>query len=283
MFITVLYDCGFPHLFIYSSTAYGMDITTEVVNTRSDQGENMQRILRQWLHSIRNASFQQQAQLIEEDVLKLQAQLGHDPKLQSEFQGVLSGLSTLIYTTKASVGLIDQALYSKGLMSCTCVGDFVNALVTFAPNFARSEKMNGIDCDVKVYLNQVQAFPDDLRHLFVGSDMLRLQNMIDNIFSNAIRYTDKEKGVDVELKIVESEALVQFMLKIVDFRSGGMPSSIVKYLQENIDFQKVIDKRSRRKARSIDIDCISEITLEEPSSSSSSGSTSSRSSLTGRP
>eukprot|EP00602_Paraphysomonas_sp_CaronLab_P006418 CAMPEP_0185031246 /NCGR_PEP_ID=MMETSP1103-20130426/18612_1 /TAXON_ID=36769 /ORGANISM="Paraphysomonas bandaiensis, Strain Caron Lab Isolate" /LENGTH=700 /DNA_ID=CAMNT_0027566707 /DNA_START=189 /DNA_END=2291 /DNA_ORIENTATION=- len=260
---------------------YGCDITSEINMMKNHQGANMQRILRQWLHSIRNASFQQQAQLIEEDVMKLRSKLDKNSSIK-EFDDILSGLKTLIYTTKASVGLIDQALYSKGLMSCTCVADFVNALVNFAPNFTKSEKLENINVVCTVLLNQNPATPEDFRNLYVGSDMLSLQSMIDNIFSNALRYTDPEKGVVVELHVVESDTLVQFLLRITDFREGGLPSRVVRFYQENINFQKVLDlrqraDRSRRNTEDDDLSCTTDNISEE------SNSTNQRSSMTGVP
>ena len=222
----------------------GIDITSEMNAMRSNQGETMQKILRQWLHSIRNASFEQQALLIEEDVRNLQAKMGQTSNLyQSEIANILSGLKTLIYTSKASVGLIDQALQCKGIISSTCLTDFANAFLLFAPNFAKSEQVSISKCACTITLNQAPCSPEDLKHMYVGADLVTLQTMIDNIYSNAIRYTNPEKGVESNLQIVETDVLAQFVITITDYCDGGLPSDIVRYYQDNISHVKVIDKR----------------------------------------
>ena len=224
--------------------AMGIDITSEMNAMRSNQGETMQKILRQWLHSIRNASFEQQALLIEEDVRNLQAKMGQTSNLyQSEIANILSGLKTLIYTSKASVGLIDQALQCKGIISSTCLTDFANAFLLFAPNFARSEQVSISTSACTLTLNQAPCSPEDLKHMYVGADLVTLQTMIDNIYSNAIRYTNPEKGVESTLQIVETDVLAQFVITITDYCDGGLPSDIVRYYQDNINHLKVIDKR----------------------------------------
>ena len=225
--------------------AMGMNITSEMNVMRSNQGETMQKILRQWLHSIRNASFEQQALLIEEDVRNLQTKMGQTSNLyQSEIANILSGLKTLIYTSKASVGLIDQALQCKGITSSTCLADFANAFLLFAPNFAKSEQVSISKCACTITLNQVACSPEDLKHMYVGADLVTLQTMIDNIYSNAIRYTNPEKGVESTLQIVETDILAQFVITITDYCDGGLPSEIVRYYQDNINHLKVIDKRT---------------------------------------
>ena len=272
--------------------AMGMDITSEMDVMRSNQGETMQKILRQWLHSIRNASFEQQALLIEEDVRNLQIKMGQTSNLyQSEITNILSGLKTLIYTSKASVGLIDQALQCKGIISSTCLTDFANAFLLFAPNFAKSEQVSISKCACTITLNQVACSPEDLKHMYVGADLVTLQTMIDNIYSNAIRYTNPEKGVESTLQIVETDILAQFVITITDYCDGGLPSDIVRYYQDNINHLKVIDKRAvvgKLNSRSCSEDATdcSVISLQEtdnPSPKRSKSISINRSSLTGVP
>ena len=221
----------------------GVDITSEIVTVRTSQGANVQRVLRQWLHSIRNASFQQQAELIEEDVRALQQKLTAGMPVDADIQQILGGLRTLIYTSKASVGLIDQALYSSGLMALTCVADFANALASFPAHFSDTEGLPPVKSEFKILVNRVPANLSDLKNLHVGADMSALQTMVDNIYSNAIRYTDPEKGVRGELRVIECGTNLQFYLAIEDFSRVGLPTSVVKYLQDSLGFQKVRDLR----------------------------------------
>jgi signal transduction histidine kinase len=167
--------------------AVGVDVTQEIEASKAKQATNIQKILRQWLHSIRNASFEQQARLILDEVNDLEQKL-HTTSFESEFKSIKESLTMLIHTTKTSVGLIDQALDSNGMMHQMSVLDFANNFAAFPHNFAQAEGLGMIYCDNRFLLNGGDVEPSAYSDLYVKGDILSIQSVLDNILSNAVRY-----------------------------------------------------------------------------------------------
>lgn len=165
-----------------SFTAVGIDITSELESFNESSSANTQRMLRQWLHSIRNASFEQQAAILLDELNELRAAMGHRKGLESRFNSLTEGLTMLMKTAERSVGLIDHALDTKGFIQLLSVHDFVTNLAVFP---------SGDDIKVKVpksvkqtafkvtcLLNDVKVEPDEVSGLFVKCDIINIQNLV---------------------------------------------------------------------------------------------------------
>eukprot|EP00602_Paraphysomonas_sp_CaronLab_P001673 CAMPEP_0185033486 /NCGR_PEP_ID=MMETSP1103-20130426/22467_1 /TAXON_ID=36769 /ORGANISM="Paraphysomonas bandaiensis, Strain Caron Lab Isolate" /LENGTH=735 /DNA_ID=CAMNT_0027569767 /DNA_START=376 /DNA_END=2583 /DNA_ORIENTATION=+ len=246
----------------------GVDITREIEASKQIQTANIQKMLRQWLHSIRNASFQQQAQVIRDDIKALERSIG-DSRYRESFDHVFDGLRTLIYTAKASVGLIDQALKSKGLLQYTSLYDFVNAIATFSSVFSKNEGVDDSANTFEVHYNDSLASCEQLRAIYVQGDMCSIQSIIDNIYSNAIRFTDHSLGVQTVMHIDHRRDTVHCTLQITDNAPFGMPTSVVRYFQKHISPRKVNDQRWKRHSSSVTStdsdDILMDIDPREPS------------------
>jgi hypothetical protein len=103
--------------------ARGVDITQEIEASRLKQAVSIQKMLRQWLHSIRNASFEQQARVSLEEVQELEMKIGGEGgAYDNEFKSIYDCVRLLRHTARTSVGLIDHhALDTKGLSQHMCV------------------------------------------------------------------------------------------------------------------------------------------------------------------
>jgi hypothetical protein len=182
----------------------GVDVTREVEASRLRQAMGIQKMLRQWLHSIRNASFEQQATVIMEEVKSLEKKIvenctariktddGAGGEVQTgeyaeDFQGIYDCVKLLLHTAKTSVGLIDQALDTKGLTQHMCAGDFVSNVVSFPHHFAQSEGLPAIYTKFRFELNGAVARPSDFMSFFVSGEVVSIQSIVDNILSNAVR------------------------------------------------------------------------------------------------
>jgi hypothetical protein len=164
----------------------GVDITQEVETSRLKQAVSIQKMLKQWLHSIRNASFEQQARVILEEVHQLEKKVNRND-VRGEFESITECVKLLIHTAKTSVGLIDQALDTRGLTQHMCVSDFVSNITSFPHHFAQSEGIAAIYTRYRFLLNGNPASPQDYASFFVTGDIISLQSIVDNIISNAVR------------------------------------------------------------------------------------------------
>lgn len=168
--------------------ARGVDITQEIEASRLKQTVSIQKMLRQWLHSIRNASFEQQARVILEEVRDLENKLQpHTTEFKSEFESIYECVKLLMHTARTLVGLIDQALDTRGLTQHMCVSDFVSNITSFPHHFAQSEGIPAIYTRYRFLLNGNTANPQDYCSFFVTGDIISLQSIVDNIISNAVR------------------------------------------------------------------------------------------------
>jgi hypothetical protein len=170
-----------------SFTGIGTNISKEIEISKHQQSGNIQRMLRQWLHSIRNASFEQQAVVLRDEITVLRGAMRDAGEHHAAFDSITSGLNTLIHTAKTSVGLIDQALETKGLIHLMSVGDFLNNLSNFPRNFAISEGIGSIPIKIDMYLDGVCVLPTAVSDLFVRCDVVSVQAFVDNLISNAVR------------------------------------------------------------------------------------------------
>ena len=265
--------------------ARGIEVTKDLEACRGASTTGTEKLLRNWLHSIRNASFQQQAEVIQEEVADIWKKVGKENNMLTEdFKNITNSIKTLIYTSKASVGLIDQALNCQDMMNSTEVLEFVNAISTFATNFAKSEGLENLKGDAfKLFVEGelMVERSNTLEGVVVRGDMTTLKTLIDNIYSNAIRYTDPEQGVLADLHIQVHSKSVQFVLTIQDY-GGGLPTHIVRYFQEKVSVQKIIDLREKEEG-SIERDLTACGTKSSSVPERKPTRTSERSSLTGIP
>ena len=163
-----------------------VDITQEIEASRLKQAVSIQKMLRQWLHSIRNASFEQQARVILEEVQELEKKLAGEG-YESDFKGIYDCVHLLMHTARTSVGLIDHALDTKGLSQHMCVTDFVSNITSFPHHFAQSEGIQAIYTQYHFFLNGSPASAKDYASFFVTGDIISVQSIVDNILSNAVR------------------------------------------------------------------------------------------------
>jgi hypothetical protein len=164
----------------------GVDITQEIEASRLKQAISIQKMLRQWLHSIRNASFEQQAKVILEEVATLKQKL-HSPDFDQEFKTVFDCIKLLMHTAKTSVGLIDQALDTNGMAQNMNIADFFTNLANLPHHIAQSEGAAGMFTEFNFFLNGERARISDYASMFVKGDVINIQSITDHILSNAVR------------------------------------------------------------------------------------------------
>lgn len=61
----------------------------------------------------------------------------------------------------------------------------------------------------------------DASKLFVKCDMVNIQAFVDNIVSNAVRYTDPTLGVEIRVEIDKVETMVRFRVRVQDYCPGA--------------------------------------------------------------
>lgn len=170
----------------------GVDITDELDAFKENNSASTQKMLRQWLHSIRNASFEQQAAILLDELQELRISVGENPHLESRFDNLSEGLTMLMKTAKRSVGLIDHALDTKGFIQLLPVHDFIENLATFpSVNGAASTLPAGIHrtkLEVTCLLNEIRVIPEDVSGLFVKCDVLNIQAFINKLIISCARY-----------------------------------------------------------------------------------------------
>lgn len=166
----------------------GVDVTEQLEKSKDLNSTSTQKMLRQWLHSIRNASFEQQAAVLLDEVLELRQSLGNRSSLQTNFIGLDSGLQMLMKTAKRSVGLIDHALDTKGFIQLMPVHDFIENLSNVPMGATLLE--GGVVENVRVSstLNGKIVKPDDVAGLFVKCDILDIQAFVNLLISVSARY-----------------------------------------------------------------------------------------------
>lgn len=244
--VAVRWEIATPHVDKYWVMAQGVEITKELELSRSVQAASMQTMLRQWLHSMRNASFEQQAQAIYADVVDIRSKLEDTSEVvKGQLDDVISSLQTLTYSTQSSLGFIDQALATKGLMASTNMASFVDTLALFASNFSQSEGIVDMPSSFSAYLNGNPATTIAFKDLYVGGDMMSIKILIDNIYSNAVRYTDLTKGVNCDVNVHAHGNIMQCVVNITDFCDGGLPESIVEYYLDQLGKDKLVDWRHK--------------------------------------
>jgi hypothetical protein len=222
--------------------AVGFEITEELEKSQSRQVGNLQKMLRQWLHSIRNASFEQQALVLLEEIRNLQSTLETDAH-NAQIGNIVDGLKMLIHTAKTSVGLIDQALDTKGLVQQMSVADFVSNLTKFPHNFAETEGIGTIYVKLDVFFNDRKAVVADLERLFVKCDVIGLQALVDHVLSDAVRHTDPLQGIEMTLKILENDGILYFKLKVRDFCTTGLSDVALATYVKALGPYKAVDER----------------------------------------
>jgi len=229
--------------------ARGVDITTLLDATKANETANTDKMLRQWLHSIRNASFKQQAEILQEDIAVIKSKVCIGPSdLTDRFKKVEEGLRTLVYTTNATVGLLDQAMESK-MEKCTSVHDFVEAVQVAGKRFVSRDGRIFTDAMnmFELYLDGNRSPLSSLGGIYVKGDMFDLKGMIDELYSNAVKFTAPEIGVKVQIHIHILDSSVQFLVDIEDYASQGMSDEVIAFYEKYIASSKIM-RSGRRKS-----------------------------------
>eukprot|EP00602_Paraphysomonas_sp_CaronLab_P011912 CAMPEP_0185041904 /NCGR_PEP_ID=MMETSP1103-20130426/41765_1 /TAXON_ID=36769 /ORGANISM="Paraphysomonas bandaiensis, Strain Caron Lab Isolate" /LENGTH=676 /DNA_ID=CAMNT_0027581837 /DNA_START=129 /DNA_END=2159 /DNA_ORIENTATION=+ len=222
----------------------GIDITQEIESTHLKQAIGVQKMLRQWLHSIRNASFEQQARVILDETAALESRIDNN-SYADDFRAIYDSINLLIHTAKTSVGLIDQALDTTGLIQQMAVVDFVNNLTSFPHHFASSEGMGAVYCQCVFILNGKRVQSHEFGTLFVTGEVVNIQSALENIIANAVRTSDPISGIIIELEVQQMDNKLQFRVNVVDNASGGMPLEVFQYLERELGPSKCQDERKK--------------------------------------
>lgn len=181
--------------------ARGVDITTELEMSKDKQTDQVQRMLKLWLHNLRNASFEQQALVIDSEVQELENKINQkyfaaattsseteiSPHKES-FQNIYDCIKLLIHSTKISVGLINQALNTKGLSQHLCVADFIQSIQSIGESYCVSYGVEGVmKITYEYQINDRDAEISDFSPLYMIGEISMVQAILDHIISNAIR------------------------------------------------------------------------------------------------
>lgn len=174
----------------------GVDITDELYSFKESSSANTQKMLRQWLHSIRNASFEQQAAILLDELKDLRSALGRRPDLEARFAALTEGLVMLKRTAERSVGLIDHALDTKGFVQLLPVQDFLQSLAIFPSSLdgrlALPRAVRRPPLQLTCVLNDRLVSADDLSGLFVKCDILNMQSLVDKLMYSCARYSPSD-------------------------------------------------------------------------------------------
>jgi hypothetical protein len=227
-----------------SVSLVGVNITEELEKFKEDNSTSTQKMLRQWLHSIRNASFEQQAVVLLDEVLELHAALGAGETLEPFFDSLTDGLSMLMQTARRSVGLIDHALDTRGFIQLMAVHDFVENLRTVADACTDGTGRTLKPAHVVCTLNDAAVTPADIAGLFVKCDILNIQAFVNSLIDMAVKVSDPDRGLEIRLAIdAVSESVMVFQLYITDFCAGGLPGRLSEVWRNLIGRQKCVDSR----------------------------------------
>lgn len=179
--------------------ARGVDITTELEVSKDKQTDQVQRMLKLWLHNLRNASFEQQALVIKSEVQELEQKIktkysacgsaDEEKCLHEEsFQNIYDCVKLLLHSTKISVGLITQALNTKGLSQHLCVADFIQSIQSICDSYCLTY---GVESVMKIayeyQIDRKYAEISDFSTLYMIGEISMIQAVLDHIISNAIR------------------------------------------------------------------------------------------------
>ena len=59
--------------------------------------------------------------------------------------------------------------------------------------------------------------------------MINIQAFVDNIISNAVRYTDPAKGIDLTVDMDRADMTIRFQITVVDHCPGSMDNIATMY------------------------------------------------------
>jgi hypothetical protein len=172
---------------VCSLALVGVNITDEIEKFKEDNSTSTQKMLRQWLHSIRNASFEQQAVVLLDEVIELHAALGAGEPLEPVFESLKDGLSMLMQTARRSVGLIDHALDTRGFIQLMAVHDFIENLRTVAEASTDSRGHTPTEIKIVCTLNGAVVLPADIADLFVKCDIFNIQAFVNTLIEIAVK------------------------------------------------------------------------------------------------
>ena len=107
---------------------------------------------------------------------------------QTQFQNIYECIKLLIHSTKISVGLITQALNTKGLSQHMCIFDFIQSIQSACDNYCRLYSVfNILNVEYQYLLNNTKIKINEFNGLYVVGEITAIQTILDSILSNAVR------------------------------------------------------------------------------------------------
>ena len=164
---------------------FGIDVTNEIDATRTKREENVQKALRQWLHSFRNASFEQQASDILETVLSLREDADPDQHI-AEFSSAIDSLKILVSSANNCVTLIDQALQVKDDVKPLSLSRLITMMSQFPQSYAESKGFGLIFVKVVAKYNDVERTVHELDSVIVRCNAENILKLMHSLLAHFV-------------------------------------------------------------------------------------------------
>jgi hypothetical protein len=193
VFYRTSYDTAVVIQWQFSSTSqdeilagFGMNMTRDVDLFKAKQVQNKQRVLRQWLHSIRNASFEQQAADILEALTLMEKDIPTGD-FSSEFASLYDSIKLLISSAGSTVDLIDQALDSRGQLQSSPFSHIVAKATRYPEEFAQSNNYGPIMTKAFLTFNSNPISGADFPEFIISYQIDNLMRLLEGLLENGIR------------------------------------------------------------------------------------------------
>ena len=160
-------------------------MTNEIDATRTKREENVQKALRQWLHSFRNASFEQQASDILETVLSLREDADPDQHI-AEFSSAIDSLKILVSSANNCVTLIDQALQVKDDVKPLSLSRLITMMSQFPQSYAESKGFGLIFVKVVAKYNDVERTVHELDSVIVRCNAENILKLMHSLLAHFV-------------------------------------------------------------------------------------------------
>ena len=184
---TVVIQWQFSSAFLEDTVVgFGMNMTRDMELYKTKQVEKKQRVLRQWLHSIRNASFEQQAADILEALTVVEKDIPPDD-FTSDFAGLYDSIQLLISSAGATVDLIDQALDPRGQLQSAPFSDIVASATQYPGEFAQINNYGPISVKVVLAHNNAPCTITDFGELTLSYHKENVLKLLKGLLEHGVR------------------------------------------------------------------------------------------------
>ena len=165
----------------------GVDMTEAVSSSHVDVTVPGYKMAKQWLHGIRNASFEQQALTISRDLKDLQLKIS-DPKYGERFAEISEAISVLLYTVRSNMAQMNSVIQHDVAVQSMKLHDFLNGLCSTPHHFAVAEHRPELPIRFTLWKNSKKINISDVPNVEIRCETSNIQAFIDNFVSNAVRY-----------------------------------------------------------------------------------------------